>query len=86
MGISILAWLSSRDSHIGPRRSRVVHYVFNPDHYFGIVIANTTLLYKYYTVFLLQMLLFFCFCFSDTYCTGANYCLDKVHQFRMVNG
>jgi hypothetical protein len=25
---------------------RVVHYVFNPDHYIGIVIANTTLLYK----------------------------------------
>ena len=24
----------------------VVHYVFNPDHYIGIVIANTTLLYK----------------------------------------
>ena len=23
---------------------RIVHYVFNPDHYFGIVIANTTLL------------------------------------------
>ena len=23
------------------------HYVFNPDHYIGIVIANTTLLYKY---------------------------------------
>jgi hypothetical protein len=22
---------------------RVVHYVFNPDHYIGIVIANTTL-------------------------------------------
>jgi hypothetical protein len=32
------------------------------------------------------MLLFFCFCFSDTYCTGDNYCLDKVHQFRMVKG
>jgi hypothetical protein len=28
---------------------RVVHYVFNPDHYFGIVIANTTLFYNYYT-------------------------------------
>ena len=26
---------------------RVVHYIFNPDHYIGIVIANTTLLYKY---------------------------------------
>jgi hypothetical protein len=26
---------------------RVVHYVLNPDHYIGIVIANTTLLYKY---------------------------------------
>jgi hypothetical protein len=25
----------------------VVHYVFNPNHYIGIVIANTTLLYKY---------------------------------------
>jgi hypothetical protein len=25
---------------------RGVHYVFNPDHYIGIVIANTTLLYK----------------------------------------
>jgi len=24
-----------------------VHYVFNPDHYIGIVIANTTLLYKW---------------------------------------
>jgi hypothetical protein len=24
-----------------------VHYVFNPDHYIGIVIANTTLSYKY---------------------------------------
>ena len=24
-----------------------MHYVFNPDHYIGIVIANTTLLYKY---------------------------------------
>ena len=23
---------------------RVVHYVFNPDHYIGIVIANTTLI------------------------------------------
>jgi hypothetical protein len=23
-----------------------VHYVFNPDHYIGIVIANTTLFYK----------------------------------------
>jgi hypothetical protein len=31
---------------------RVVHYVFNPDHYIGIVIANTTLLYKsgYYVI------------------------------------
>ena len=28
------------------RSGRVVHYVFNPDHYIGIVIANTTLLYK----------------------------------------
>ena len=27
-----------------PYRGRVVHYVFNPDHYIGIVIANTTLL------------------------------------------
>ena len=26
---------------------RQVHYVFSPDHYIGIVIANTTLLYKY---------------------------------------
>jgi len=26
-----------------------VHYVFNPDHYIGIVIANTPLLYKYRT-------------------------------------
>jgi hypothetical protein len=26
---------------------RVVHYVFNPDHYIAIVIANTTLLYNY---------------------------------------
>jgi hypothetical protein len=26
-----------------------VHYVFNPDHYIGIVIANTTLSYKYYS-------------------------------------
>jgi hypothetical protein len=23
-----------------------MHYVFNPDHYIGIVIANTTLLYN----------------------------------------
>ena len=23
-----------------------MHYVFNPDHYIGVVIANTTLLYK----------------------------------------
>ena len=29
------------------RTLRVVHYVFNPDHYIGIIIANTTLLYKY---------------------------------------
>jgi hypothetical protein len=29
-----------------PYSSRVVHYVFNPDHYIGIVIANTTLLYN----------------------------------------
>ena len=27
-----------------------MHYVFNPDHYIGIVIANTTLLYKYFTI------------------------------------
>ena len=27
----------------------IVHYVFNPDHYIGIVNANTTLLYKYRT-------------------------------------
>jgi len=27
-----------------------VHYVFNPNHYIGIVIANTTLLYKYFTI------------------------------------
>jgi hypothetical protein len=27
----------------------VMHYVFNPDHYIGRVIANTTLLYNYYT-------------------------------------
>ena len=27
--------------------NNVVHYVFNPDHYLGIVIANTTLLYNY---------------------------------------
>jgi hypothetical protein len=26
---------------------RGVHYAFNPAHYIGIVIANTTLLYKY---------------------------------------
>jgi hypothetical protein len=26
----------------------VVHYVFNPDHYIGIVIANTTLLDNLY--------------------------------------
>jgi hypothetical protein len=32
---------------------RVVHYVFNSDHYIGIVIANTTLLYKYF-VFILK--------------------------------
>jgi hypothetical protein len=25
----------------------LVHYVFNPDQYIDIVIANTTLLYKY---------------------------------------
>jgi hypothetical protein len=30
----------------GSSSLRVVHYVFNPDHYIGIVIANTTLLYK----------------------------------------
>ena len=30
-----------------PYSGRVVHYVFNPDHYIGIVIANTTLLYDY---------------------------------------
>ena len=24
-----------------------MHYVFNPDHFIGIVISNTTLLYKY---------------------------------------
>ena len=28
-----------------------MHYVFNPDHYIGIVIANTTLLYKYVTIY-----------------------------------
>jgi hypothetical protein len=27
--------------------NNVVHYVFNHDHYLGIVIANTTLLYNY---------------------------------------
>ena len=27
--------------------NNVVHYVFNPDHYLGIVIANTTFLYNY---------------------------------------
>jgi hypothetical protein len=31
---------------IGSSSLRVVHYVFNPDDYIGIVIANTTLLYK----------------------------------------
>jgi hypothetical protein len=30
-----------------PYSGRIVHYVFNPDHYIGIAIANTTLLYKY---------------------------------------
>ena len=32
---------------------RVVHYVFNSDHYIGIVIANTTLLYNFSTTFVL---------------------------------
>ena len=30
----------------GWRHSLVVYYVLNPDHYIGIVIANTTLLYN----------------------------------------
>ena len=30
-----------------PYSGRIVHYVFNLDHYIGIDIANTTLLYKY---------------------------------------
>jgi hypothetical protein len=34
-----------------PYSLRVVHYVFNPDHYIGIVIANTTLLYKYVSTY-----------------------------------
>jgi hypothetical protein len=38
---------------------RVVHYVFNPDHYIGIVIANTTLLYKYTIKELILTHLFF---------------------------
>jgi hypothetical protein len=32
--------------HNNNNNVRVVHYVFNADHYIGIVIANTTLLYK----------------------------------------
>ena len=32
-----------------------MHYVFNPDHYIGIVIANTTLVYN----FTMGMLYFF---------------------------
>jgi hypothetical protein len=28
------------------KKKKKVYYVFNPDHYIGIVIANTTLLYK----------------------------------------
>jgi hypothetical protein len=33
---------------------RVVHYVFNPDHYIGIVIANTTFLYKYIAILVMK--------------------------------
>jgi hypothetical protein len=35
-----------------------VHYVFNPDHYIGIVIANTKLLYKYQSSKLAMLLLY----------------------------
>jgi hypothetical protein len=37
---------STYNSH-HKNNNNVVHYVFNPDHYVGIVIPNTTLLYKY---------------------------------------
>jgi hypothetical protein len=38
---------------------QVVHYVFNPDHYIGIVIANTTLLYYYIFPFYYLDIFFF---------------------------
>jgi hypothetical protein len=42
--IVVLAMTIPYICHIVVRKCRVVHYVFNPDHYVGIVIDNTTLL------------------------------------------
>jgi hypothetical protein len=41
-----LLYCNSSQYMLSTYNRRVVHYVFNPDHYIGIVIANTILLYK----------------------------------------
>ena len=41
--------------------------------------------YSYYAVNSGTNVVVLLLCFSGTYYTGANYSLDKVHQFRIVN-
>ena len=54
---------------------RQVHYVFSPDHYIGIVIANTTSLYKYCA----GTRLCFGFCPSHELTIAIATCSDTVH-------
>jgi len=55
--------------------NNVVHYVFNPDHYIGIVIATTTLLYKYILFPIIGM------CYIHY--VQIFYCYSAFHMFSM---
>ena len=65
--------LSTYNSH--HNNNNVVHYVFNPDHYIGIVIATTTLLYKYILFPIIGM------CYIHY--VQIFYCYSAFHMFSM---
>ena len=54
-----------------------MHYVFNPDHYIGIVIANTTLSYKY----ILFPIIVMCY----IHYVQRFYCYSAFHMFSMFS-
>jgi hypothetical protein len=58
-----------------------MHYVFNPDHYIGIVIANTTLLYNYDMVY--RQLLYFHRTPSQVH--HAMYTVGAVDIYHVIN-